>query len=79
MTPSGLDELFQGQPPTLTVSQVAQILGMTKQGVYNWVRDGVIPAYKVGSTWFIVRDELKATLRAGANTPHKKVDEHEGE
>jgi excisionase family DNA binding protein len=79
MTPSGLDELFEGQPQTLTVTQVAQILGMTKQGVYNWVRDGVIPAYKVGSTWFIVRDELKATLRAGANTPAKKDHDHKGE
>jgi len=41
---------------------------MTKPGVYKWLKDGVIPGYKVGSTWFILRDELKQTLEAGANT-----------
>ena len=30
-------------------------------------QDGVIPGYKVGSTWFILRDELRQTLEAGAN------------
>ena len=40
---------------------------MTKPGVYKWLHEGVLPGYKVGSTWFILRDELKETLRAGAN------------
>ena len=68
---SGLDALFDGKNKTLTVPQVADLLGMTKQGVYNWLRAGVIPGYKVGSSWFILRDELKATFRVGANPgPH---------
>lgn len=53
----------------MTAAQVAELLNLTKQGVYNWLRDGVIPGYKVGTTWFIVTDELRQTLRAGANTP----------
>jgi excisionase family DNA binding protein len=64
---SGLDALFEGRNPTLTVPDVAELLGMTKPGVYKWLKDGVIPGYKVGSTWFILRDELKQTLEAGAN------------
>ncbi|RUP87612.1 DNA-binding protein [Dermabacter sp. HSID17554] len=40
---------------------------MTKPGVYKWLKEGVIPAYKIGSTWLILRDELKETLRAGAD------------
>jgi excisionase family DNA binding protein len=64
---SGLDALFEGKDRTLTVPEVADLLGLTKQAVYHWLRDGVIPGYKVGSTWFILRDELKGTLQAGAN------------
>lgn len=65
----GLDALFEGRRATLTAPEVAEILGMTKQGVYHWLRDGVIPGYKVGTTWFILRDELKETLRKGSNAP----------
>ena len=64
---SALDALFEGRGATLTVPEVAEILGMTKPGVYKWLKDGVIPGYKVGATWFILRDELKATLQAGSN------------
>lgn len=66
-TPDALDALFEGRADTLTAQEVADLLRMTKQGVYNWLRDGVIPGYKVGTSWFILRDELKATLRAGGN------------
>jgi len=64
---SGLDALFAGRKETLSVPEVADLLGMTKPGVYKWLHEGVLPGYKVGSTWFILRDELKETLRAGAN------------
>jgi len=64
-----LDVLFEGLAPRLQPAEVAQLLGMTNQGVYNWLRDGVIPGYKLGSTWFILRDELKETMRRGANRP----------
>ena len=67
-----LDALFEGRPEKLSVQDVADILGMTKPGVYKWLKDGVIPGYKVGSSWFILRDELKETLRAGANVAQSK-------
>ena len=65
----GLDELFEGQGPTMTARDVTELLGITKQTVHNWLRDGVIPGYKVGTTWFIVTKELKETLREGENAP----------
>ncbi|MFC0456203.1 helix-turn-helix domain-containing protein [Arthrobacter liuii] len=71
----GLDALFEGRRETLTVPEVAELLGMTKPGVYKWLKEGVIPGYKVGATWFILRDELKETLRQGANSPHRKASE----
>ena len=64
-----LDALFEGLRPRLEVGEVADLLGMTKQGVYNWLRDGVIPGYKLGNTWFILRDDLKGAMREGFNRP----------
>lgn len=64
-----LNELFDGMPARLSVDEVAQILGMTKKGVYKWLNEGVIPGYKIGGSWIVLRDELRDTLAAGRNTP----------
>lgn len=62
-----LDELFQGLPLQLDVHAVAEVLGTSTKGVYKWLQTGVIPAYKVGSTWIVLRDELKDTLAMSRN------------
>lgn len=62
-----LDALFAGKPETLSVSAVAEMLSMSTKGVYRWIKDGVIPAYKVGATWFVLRDELHDAMRRGRN------------
>lgn len=67
---SRLDDLFEGLPVKLDVTQVAELLGMTKKGVYQWIHQGVIPAYKLGSTWFVLRDELRDTVASGSNQTH---------
>ena len=71
---TALDELFEGQPATLDPADVAEILGMTKQGVYNWLKNGTIRGYKMGSSWFIIRDELKAQIAAGSNREFREAD-----
>ena len=62
-----LDALFAGRPEVLSVEDVADVLNVTRTNVYAWLRDGVIPGYKLGTTWRVVRDELKATMATGAN------------
>lgn len=62
-----IDRLFESQPATMTASDVAIVMGISKQAVYKWLRDEVVPAYKLGNTWFILRDDLKDALRAGSN------------
>lgn len=64
---SRLDELFDGRPKRLGVQEVAELLDMTTQGVYKWIHSGVIPAYKLGATWIILRDELRDAIDAGSN------------
>lgn len=74
-----LDALFAGLPPTLTVEDVAELLNISRQNAYAWLREGVIPGYKIGTTWRVIRDELKETLRRRANAPHRPHPEEEQE
>ena len=68
---SRLDELFDGLPKRLGVQEVAELLDMTTQGVYKWIHSGTIPAYKLGATWIILRDELRDAIASGSNLAHK--------
>jgi excisionase family DNA binding protein len=66
---NALDGLFDGYGRALSVPEVAALLGMSKQGIYHWLRDGKITGYKVGSSWFILREELKSRFSEGINVP----------
>lgn len=64
---SRFDEMFSELPNLLRVSHVAQLLGKTSQGVLRWINTGVLPAYKLGDTWFILRDDLRDAMAAGGS------------
>ncbi len=74
---SRLDELFAGLPIRLDVQDVADLLGMTKKGVYRWINEGTIPGYKIGGQWIILRDELRDTLLQGSNVTHSSSPAHD--
>ena len=66
-----LDKLFEGLPERLTVDQLAQVLGLGDRTItYRWLRDGIVPAIKLGKTWLILRDDVKEHLRSQYNVPH---------
>lgn len=66
-------------------ADVAERLNTTPRTIYTWLREGTIPGYKVGSSWFIIRDELKDKLREGSNPRHEtpvvatEASEHQGD
>lgn len=62
-----LDELFAGRPDVLSVEDVAELLNVTRTNVYAWLKDGVIPGYKLGTTWRVLSKELRSTMVTGAN------------
>jgi excisionase family DNA binding protein len=64
---SHLDNLFADLPAILNVSQTAKVLGIQRSTVYKWLNEGVLPGYKVGSAWVILRDEVRDTIRSGRN------------
>lgn len=47
----------------LTASDVAEILGMTKETVYHLLEKGEIPGRKIGGQWRIAEDELWDYIR----------------
>ena len=73
----GLDSLFAGRTDILTVQEVADLLRMNKAGVYKWLKEGVIPGYHRGRSWFIVRDELKEWMRLGSNQTRTSAAEND--
>lgn len=75
---AALDALFAGRPETLSVEEVAELLNISRQNAYAWLRDGVIPGYKLGATWRVIRDELKETMRLGANSPSSRKHDDTG-
>ena len=42
----------------LTVKEVAELLRVHKNTVYNWIRSGNLRAFKVGRQWHIHRQDL---------------------
>ena len=68
-----LDVLFADLPPRLSVDQLTDVLGLSDKTVtYRWLRDGRIPAIRLGGTWIIFRDDIKDHLEAHYNTPGPK-------
>jgi excisionase family DNA binding protein len=66
---SRLDELFNRYPEHLSVPELAEVLGVKRTTVYRWLQAGIIPAYKVGGAWVILRDEVRDWVRSGRNEP----------
>lgn len=66
-----LDRLFEGLPERLGIDDLTKVLGLADRTVtYRWLRDGIVPAIKLGKTWLILRDDIKDHLRANYNVPH---------
>ncbi|MFJ7751802.1 helix-turn-helix domain-containing protein [Arthrobacter sp. NPDC097144] len=64
---SDLDALFAPYPEKLSIDETAALLGISKKTAYKYLADGTIPAYKFGSSWIILRDDLKGKLMEGSN------------
>lgn len=62
-----LDDLFAGFPEHLSVPQLAQLLGITTPTAYRWLQQGIVPGYRLGRAWLVLRDEVHDHIAAGAN------------
>jgi excisionase family DNA binding protein len=62
-----LEERFAELPENLTIEQLAEVLGVKRATAYQWLNRGVVPAYKLGGTWIIYRDEVREHLIKSRN------------
>jgi len=51
-------------PGDLTIAQVAEKFGVHKNTVRNWIRDGILPAYRVGARTVRIRHDDVETVAA---------------
>jgi len=59
----------------LSVEEIAEHLGVTKDSVYRWIEKRGLPAHKVGKLWKFDKEEVDAWVRSGQGG---EDDEREG-
>lgn len=64
-----LDDRFAELPTNLSIEQLSAALGVKRPTAYQWLNRGVVPAYKLGGTWIIDRDEVRGHLLKARNIP----------
>jgi len=47
------------------VSEVAEILGVSRQTVLKYIKNGIVPGLRVGGRYLIMKDEFETFLRSG--------------
>ena len=62
----------------LRVRDVAERLDVSSKTVYKWLREGLIPASRLGKSWIISEDALQAALSPGSNRPLARAAVNEG-
>ena len=50
----------------MSVEEIAEYLGVSKDTVYTRAADGKMPAHKVGRFWKFKRDEIDQWIKSGA-------------
>lgn len=58
------------EPVTYTVREVAKLLGISLGSTYALVRDGTIPATRLGGRWIIPRTRFHAWLDGVTEQPN---------
>ena len=64
----------------LSVEEIAEHLGISKESIYKWIEKGKIPAHKVGRLWKFQISEINEWVREGGaafNNKYEKNDEIE--
>jgi len=60
-----LDREAAMQDRWLSVEEIAEYLGVSKDTIYGWVSNKGMPGHKVGRFWKFKRQEIDEWVRAG--------------
>lgn len=60
-------DVLAGYSDEMDYRDLITLLGRRKQTIYNWLNDGVIPAYHVDSRWIVHKSQLRQKLHDTSN------------
>jgi excisionase family DNA binding protein len=69
MSPTREGTMSHAEPLTYSVDEVAELLGIARGVAYECVRNGSIPATRVGRRWLVPRKRFHAWLDGTSTTP----------
>ncbi len=58
----------------LSVDEIAEYLGLSKDTVYTWISAKSMPAHRVGRLWKFKRDEVDGWVKAGGAADRQDID-----
>lgn len=53
-----------------TLKEVAEILKVSRQTIYNYLKAGRLKATKIGKEYRVTKEDLEEFIRLGSNTPY---------
>lgn len=57
----------------MSVDEISQYLGISKETIYRWLDRGTIPAHRIGKLWRFKSSEVDEWIRSGgASVKHHK-------
>ena len=57
----------------LSVDEIAEYLGVSKDTVYTWISAKGMPAHRVGRLWKFKRDEVDSWVKSGGAADRQDV------
>ena len=61
--------MTSANPELMILSEVAEYLGMAERTIYQYVQEGKIPAFKIGTSWRFRRSEIDGWLESQRTGP----------
>jgi excisionase family DNA binding protein len=65
-SPSDTDPIAFSREDLLTAEEVAEVLRLKRATALDYMRRGVIPAFKLGRRWYSVRPRLDAYISSAS-------------
>jgi excisionase family DNA binding protein len=59
----------------LSVEEIAEHLGVTKESIYRWIEKRRLPAHKLGKLWKFNKDEVDAWVRSGQGRANEQAED----
>ena len=58
-------DLAKKNPRWLSVSEIAEYIGVSTESIYRWIESRQLPAHKVGKLWKFKTEEIDGWIQSG--------------